>query len=781
MPSCRTPFLSSLCRSFLAAILFALATPSASFADILITEVIPNVTTTAARGDVVELFNTGPGAVDLTDWVLTDLDDDPVAGVPMDATFAPGSLGLAPLAAGDYAVVEFVDAAGTASWQATNYGLRIVAPLVAGSFLGSERDELMLLDAADTPVDFVAWSDTGTTVTADSYEDLSAVTGVVFDYGLTPGDAAWSGAETIVDDAGYYAATVDFTAFAAVSAWGGGSIRRRSSGETFDVGAPDGPAQWEVVPRWQASLGNASDDVAQGGGLRPIRVTDELASWLGQAESTTFPDRRIAPLADQMPADFATADPAARSAWEGVLALAMAGQWEEAFAAADAIGCEVVEFLDTTTGLDFHVLRERVVPDQPGFTGRGLFVFHDGPAVRERVVLEVPHPIFDGETLEEGALAIGQVLPRVAMFAGTHRNNSLDETTCDGTFGGGDPYRISDVSHHPDNFFHVAHVWLDGQIDDMLAIQLHGFCCPGAPPYETLTDDCVVSNGIEAATSPTDFPQILRDRIDAQAHLAGGIDLTTAAVFGDDADVLGATNNLQGRVSNGVAPIDACNTEAIAASGRFAHLEQDPGVRDDPQHIVDALVEALDIEDAEPPSPCGAAPAMDCRFAGIGKALVSFADSSDDSRDRFGWKWSKGEATDLSAFGDPVAGSASYHVCVYDDSASPQPLMDLAVPAAATCGAAPCWKATGTKGFSYSDKLASNDGVRGLKMKAGVDGKAALRLKGIGAGLVVPALPPLQPLTVQMLVDDGVTTECWQSTFTNPPLTSSTTKFRAKQ
>jgi hypothetical protein len=190
--------------AFLVFSLNCLAT--AAGAEVLITEVIPNVTTTATRGDVVELYNTGPGAVDLTGWILTDLDDDPLAGVPQDATFAPGGLALDPLQPGEFAVIDFVDAAGTASWWPTNYGMRIVAPLESGSFLGSQRDELLLTDAANVPVDFVAWADTGTPVSPDSYDDLSAVTGVVFDYGLTPGDAAWDGIETIVSDAEHYAA-----------------------------------------------------------------------------------------------------------------------------------------------------------------------------------------------------------------------------------------------------------------------------------------------------------------------------------------------------------------------------------------------------------------------------------------------------------------------------------------------------------------------------------------------------------------------------------------------
>jgi hypothetical protein len=758
-----------------------LCVPAASVrADILITEVLPNVTTTATRGDTVELFNTGPGAIDLTGWTLTDMDNDPVAGVPQDATFAPALLGVAPLAAGDFAVVEFVDSSGTASWQATNYGVRIVAPLEAGSFLGSERDELLLVDDANTPIDFVAWSDSTVVVGADSFEDLSAMTGNVFDYGLTPGPAAWAGIETITTDGEYYTDTVDFTALSAVSTWGGGAIRRRSTAGVFDVASPDAAAQWEAVPRHQASPGNASDDVPAPGGLRPIRVTDDLALWLGQLESTTFPERRIAPLADQMPADFVPADPARRAAWENVLATAMSSDWAATFLAAAAIGYEVVEFLDTVTNETFHVLRERFVPGEPGFTGMGTVVIFNGAGVRANVVLEAPHPVHDGDTLEETALAAGQIRPRVVLIAGANRKNHTTASTCDGSFEGGSP-RISDVSHHPDNFFHAAHVWLHANLPGMLAIQFHGFCCPGVGDHAALTDDCVLSNGFESAPPADEIAPILRDRIDAQSFLADGTDLTTAAVFGDDADELGATTSLQSRVSNGVTPGMECTNAAVGASGSFLHVEQDPDVREEPQHILTALIEALDLLEAPPSSTCAALPANGCRQAATGKSSVGLQASGDATKDRFAWKWGRGAATATVDFANPVEGSASYHVCVYDDSPGAQPVLDLPVAPGGTCSGNACWRAVGTKGFVYRNKTGNAQGVTSVKLGSGADGKSRVQVKAGGVSLATPGLPLVPPVTVQLLIDAGLGTECWQTTYIDQPLLNDGTRFRAKQ
>ena len=42
---------------------------------------------------------------------------------------------------------------------------------------------------------------------------------------------------------------------------------------------------------------------------------------------------------------------------------------------------------------------------------------------------------------------------------------------------------------------------------------------------------------------------------------------------------LNATDNTQGRLLNGVAPGSVCGTAATSYSGRFIHIEQDPGFR----------------------------------------------------------------------------------------------------------------------------------------------------------------------------------------------------------
>ncbi len=165
------------------------------------------------------------------------------------------------------------------------------------------------------------------------------------------------------------------------------------------------------------------------------------------------------------------------------------------------------------------------------------------------------------------------------------------------------------------------------------------------------------------------------------------------------------------------------------------------------------------------PPLCGSSPATGCRLAQHGAASLKIKDYADDTKDQFSWKWSKGDLTDVGAFMNPVNGSATYRVCIYDASVNPQPLMEADVPPGGTCGIRPCWKATPT-GFSYRNKAATPDGITSLKLKAGAPGTAKVQVTGKGAPLQTPALGLPLPVTVQLVIGDDVSTECWQTTYT---------------
>jgi hypothetical protein len=143
------------------------------------------------------------------------------------------------------------------------------------------------------------------------------------------------------------------------------------------------------------------------------------------------------------------------------------------------------------------------------------------------------------------------------------------------------------------------------------------------------------------------------------------------------------------------------------------------------------------------PPACPAEPAA-CRSAEVSLVQFKRKDGSPD-KNGFMWKWARGEATALDDLGTPTTDTAAdFRLCIYDGAGSI--LSDVEVPG----GPSSLWKATGTSGFLFKGDA---DGIVLLKAKAGAAGKSSMKIKGKGAGLFVPALPPAQspaPLLVQL-------------------------------
>jgi cysteine-rich repeat protein len=177
--------------------------------------------------------------------------------------------------------------------------------------------------------------------------------------------------------------------------------------------------------------------------------------------------------------------------------------------------------------------------------------------------------------------------------------------------------------------------------------------------------------------------------------------------------------------------------------------------------------------------PCGALPATGCRapFTG-GKALLKAKATVDSAKHQLQWKWAAGTATTLEDFGSPTT-TASYSLCLYDTGQDPgqQLISTTTIPAGGLCGGKPCWKASGTSGFGFKSKTLTADGAAQLKLKAGVDGKAAIQFMGKGANFQMPALGTLAgPIVVQLTNS----TVCWQATYSAPFLKNDGISFLGK-
>ena len=68
-----------------------------------------------------------------------------------------------------------------------------------------------------------------------------------------------------------------------------------------------------------------------------------------------------------------------------------------------------------------------------------------------------------------------------------------------------------------------------------------------------------------------------------------------------------------------------------------------------------------------------------------------------------------------------------------------------------------------------------------MKLRSGIAGRADLQVNAGGAMLATPVLPLSFPLTFQLLIDNGLSVECWQTTFSNTPLKNDEAGLLAKQ
>jgi hypothetical protein len=166
---------------------------------------------------------------------------------------------------------------------------------------------------------------------------------------------------------------------------------------------------------------------------------------------------------------------------------------------------------------------------------------------------------------------------------------------------------------------------------------------------------------------------------------------------------------------------------------------------------------------------------MGCKAPALsGKARLQLKDKTPDKKDVLNWLWNKGDATLASEHGTPLS-TTGYVLCLYDQSANPQPLLRAHAPAGGLCAGKACWKAS-KNGFKYRDKLLDPDGLAQILLRSGSATKAKILVKGKGDNLPMPALPLTPKVTVQLKNDEGF---CWQAEYSTPSKNQAD-QFKAK-
>jgi len=198
------------------------------------------------------------------------------------------------------------------------------------------------------------------------------------------------------------------------------------------------------------------------------------------------------------------------------------------------------------------------------------------------LVVEVPHPFFEFETLDEGLEIFQRAGARALLSAGTHRCANSATSRCDGETGvcssTRQPFRRSDMAHVVASRFQVMHRRVTNFYETSLAISLHGFA----------DDGISLSNGTTEPTTETAPVARLGDSLGAEFPDARITYCNDIPGRTRDTRLCGTTN-VQGRSLNGAD--SACVAGASGATGRFIHLEQSRAIRRDFERAASAVDE----------------------------------------------------------------------------------------------------------------------------------------------------------------------------------------------
>lgn len=250
-----------------------------------------------------------------------------------------------------------------------------------------------------------------------------------------------------------------------------------------------------------------------------------------------------------------------QTAWRSAVNQMLNGACNFALPAAIATAAQIRTFTDTSTGKSYCLLMEVLDGNNNGKVDRGWGAFMVNPNAILEISHHAPHPLADLNTENESIGVFGGTNSRSWMMAGAHRMAASGSNSCQGSYG------ASDAAHAITNMFHATNVELLAYYGNNLqTIQWHGMAA------DTCSTNAFLSHGRDVNPAAGDKNLELRNSMLA-AHPTWNIETP------DSSCTLNATDNVQGRLINGVPEASVCGTAASSYNGHFLHIEQDPSMR----------------------------------------------------------------------------------------------------------------------------------------------------------------------------------------------------------
>ena len=283
--------------------------------------------------------------------------------------------------------------------------------------------------------------------------------------------------------------------------------------------------------------------------------------------STTTLEALVGCIVNQMPQNnsggYVAPSTQQRTDYRTVVNQMLQGQCGSTLPSSLASNLQRRTFTDAQNGKSYCLLMETKDADGDGYVDKGWGTFIvDNAAVRE-ISHQSPHPIYDGDTANQAIGLFKSTDARSFLMCGSHRHANGQTGGCQSSYG------PADCAHNKANMFTMANQELDAYYSGSpwTAIQWHGMSaatCGGVSAY--------MSQGLIAAPATSTKLSLLKQMIaDDQINW----DVRDS---GDGGCTLNATDNVQGRILNGVSYTNACSTVAGApVADKFIHIEQKPG------------------------------------------------------------------------------------------------------------------------------------------------------------------------------------------------------------
>jgi hypothetical protein len=216
----------------------------------------------------------------------------------------------------------------------------------------------------------------------------------------------------------------------------------------------------------------------------------------------------------------------------------------------------------TDGGNKYCIFYENVDANDSGKVDRGwgTVIIRETPT--RNIGIHIAHPLFDSNTPEQGIGIFTESGARNFVLAGAHRNTNDAASSCQAS------YKQADSAHDTNTMF-------DATVREMEEYYSQNSLSVTSIQYHAMGAGSCAGVDVYLTHGSTSTPSAGEAILTLQSKLSTQNPSWAVKVPGDTPTcTLNGTENIQGRLINGVADNSVCGTSATTYNQRFIHVEQ---------------------------------------------------------------------------------------------------------------------------------------------------------------------------------------------------------------